>query len=67
VLIAGEQRAQPCSLLVGEQVITGVQGPTGPVERIRGVASVTVQVLLNASPAAVQGVPGQADDVEVSL
>jgi len=41
-----------------------VQGAAGAVERVVLAAAVTVQVLLNASSALVQGVAGQADDVE---
>jgi len=64
VALDSEQRGQPLPLLVGEQVVAGVQGAAGAVERVVLAAAVTVQVLLNASSALVQGVAGQADDVE---
>jgi hypothetical protein len=60
----GEQRVDACALSVGEQVVSGVQGPPGAVERVVGVAAVSVQVLLDAAATAVQGITGQAGDVE---
>ena len=44
VLIAGEQGFQPGLLPGGEQIQAGVQGATGPVERIISAAAVAVQV-----------------------
>jgi hypothetical protein len=64
VLIAGEQGFQPGLLPGGEQIQAGVQGPTGPVERIISAASVAVQGLLDPAPALVEGIAGQPDDVE---
>ena len=55
VVLNAEQCGQPLALSVGEQVGAGVQGPPGPVERVAGAAAVTVQVLLDPAPAAVQG------------
>ncbi len=53
VLVGGEQGCQPVLLLVGEQVRTGVQGPPCAVERVVGAAAMPVEVLLDASAAAV--------------
>ena len=64
VLVVGEQCVDAGALSVGEQVGSGVQGPPRPVERVAGQAAVTVQILLDPAPAAVQGVAGQARDVE---
>jgi hypothetical protein len=64
VLVWREQGGEPLGLCVGEQVSAGVQGPPGPVERVALAAAVAVQVLLDAAPAGVQGVPGQAHDVK---
>ncbi len=63
VVLAVEQRGQALSLPVGEQVGSGVQGPPGAVERVAGSTAVTVQVLLDPAPAAVQRVGGKADHV----
>ena len=41
-----------------------MQGPPSRVERVAGAAAVAVEILLDAAPAAVEGVAGQADDVE---
>jgi hypothetical protein len=63
VVGVGEQRGEAFALPVGEQVGAGVQGPPGPVQRValrRGGRG----GLLDPAPAPVQGVPGQADDVE---
>src|SRR3954454_17994495 len=64
VLVGGEQRVQALPLPVGEQVGAGVQGASGAVERVVLAAAVAVQVVLDSAPAAVQGIAGQADDVE---
>lgn len=64
VLLDAEQRGQPLPLPVGEEVGAGVQRPAGAVERVALSAAVTVQVLLDPPPASVQGVAGEADDVE---
>src|SRR5690554_2255127 len=63
VLVGGEERFDPLALSVGEQVGSGVQGPSGAVERVAGAATVTAGVLLDAASAPVQGVAGQADHV----
>ena len=55
---------QPLLLPCGEQVRAGVQGAAGGVERVAGATAVAVGALLDSSPAAVQGVAGEADDVE---
>jgi len=64
VLVGGEQLVQSLCLLGGEQVSAGVQGPPRAVERVVGAAAVAMGVLLDASAAAVEGVAGEADDVE---
>ena len=64
MVVSGEQGGQPVTLFVGEEVSAGVQGPPGPVERVGLAATVAVDVLLDAAPAGVQGVPGQANDVK---
>ena len=64
VLIAEQGRSSRCCLAVGEQVGAGVQGVAGAVERVGAAAAVAVQVLLDPTPAAVQSVAGEADDVE---
>ena len=64
VLIAGEQGFQASLLARSEKVQTGVQGPTGAVERIGSATAVAVQCLLDAAPALVEGITGQADDME---
>ena len=51
-------------MAVGEQVGAGVQGAAGAVERVGAAAAVAVQVLLDPTPAAVQSVAGEPDDVE---
>ena len=64
VVLDSEQGGQPLLLAVGEQVGAGVQGAAGAVERVVLAAAVAVQVLLDPTPAAVQRVAGEADDVE---
>jgi len=64
VLVAGEQVVQSLYLLGHEQVSTGVQGPPRAVERIVLAAAVPMGVLLDSPAALVEGVAGQADDVE---
>jgi len=64
VLLDLEERIESGCLLLGQQVLSGVQGPPGPVERVVLVAAVAVQVLLDPSSALVEGVAGQANDVE---
>jgi hypothetical protein len=64
VVVGGEQRLQALVLCAGEEVGAGVQGAPGPVQRVVGAAAVTVDGLLDAAPAAVQGVAGEADDME---
>jgi hypothetical protein len=64
VLLGIEQPGEPLSLLVGEQIGAGVQGPAGGVERIVLPAAVAVEVLLHAAPTPVKGVAGEADDVK---
>ena len=60
----GEELPQPGGLFVGEQVRAGVQGPACGVERVVLAAPVPAGGLLHPTPAQVQGVPGQADDME---
>ena len=62
--VVGEQGVEPGLLLVGEQVGAGVQGAAGGVQRVTGPASVSVKVLLDPAAALVEGVAGEADDVE---
>ncbi len=64
VLVGCEQSTQPATLLVGEQVGAGVQGPPGSVEGVAGAASVAVDGLQDAASALVQRLPGQAHDVK---
>jgi len=64
VVFGREQRLDACRLLVGEQVRAGVQGAPCTVERVILAAAVTVELLLDPAPAAVQPVAGQAHDVE---
>ena len=64
VFVCCEQGGEPGSLLLGEQPDTGVQGPSGGVERVALVAAMAVDGLLDPTPAPVQGVTGQADHVE---
>lgn len=64
VAIDTELRGEPLALAVCEQVDVGVQGPSRPVERVVPASAVAVQVLLDSAPAPVQGVPGQAHDME---
>jgi hypothetical protein len=64
VRVVGEQRLEPLLLFVGEQVGAGVQGAAGPVERIVGAAAVAVDDLLDPAATLVQGIAGEADDVE---
>jgi len=58
MVVGGEQLVQPLLLFVGEEVGAGVEGAAGSVERIGGTATVAVDGLLDATPAAVQGVAG---------
>ena len=64
MVLVGERRGDPGALAVGEQVGSGVQGPARLVERVALEAAVPAGVLLDAAPAPVQGVTGQASDVE---
>ena len=64
VIIVGEQGIKPVLLLVGEQVGAGVQGASRRVQRVAGTAAVSVEVLLDPAAALVEGVAGEADDVE---
>ena len=64
MLLDGEQRLDPAPLSFGEQVGAGVQGPPSGVPRVVLEAAVPVQVLLDPAAAGVQGVAGEADDVE---
>src|SRR4051794_24379981 len=54
VLVDREQATQPLSLLAGEQVGAGVEGPAGGIERVALVAAVAVDGLLDPTPAPVQ-------------
>lgn len=64
VLLDGEHRLDAGALLIGEEVDTGVQGVTGAVERVAGVATVPEGVLLDPLPGPVQRVAGEADNAE---
>ena len=64
MIIAREQGSEPVLLPVGEEVGAGVQGAARRVERVTGASSVSVDGLLDASAASVEGVAGEADDVE---
>ena len=54
MVLAGEQRVEPGLLLGGEQIGAGVQGASGPIQRVVFAAAVTVQPLLDPASAAVQ-------------
>ena len=64
VSVVGEQGIKPVLLFVGEQARAGVEGPARRVERVAGTAAVSVEVLLDPAAALVEGVAGEADDVE---
>ncbi len=64
MIIAREQGSEPVLLPVGEEAGAGVQGPARRVERVTGAASMSVDGLLDASAASVEGVAGEADHVE---
>ena len=64
VVVRNEQGLQPVFLLLGEQIVPGVQGPAGCVERIPGPSSVTNGLLLDTLAAPVQGIAGKPDDVK---
>ena len=49
-------------LSVGEQVGAGVQGAAGRVERVPGPAAVAAGLLLDAPPALIECLAGEADD-----
>ncbi len=51
VLVAGEQCCQACALLVGEEIIPGVQGAARTVEGVTRAATVPSRGLLDALPA----------------
>jgi hypothetical protein len=63
----GEQGGEAVGPGLGQQIRAGVQGPEGPVERVVPPAAVAAQVLLDAAPPAVQGVPGETDNVVGSI
>ena len=67
VIFVGEQGIEAALLFVGEQAGAGVQGPARRVERVTGTAAVAVEVLLDPAAALVEGIPGEADDVEGSI
>lgn len=64
MLVAVELRVQSVLLLVVMEITTGVQGPTGSIAWISHVPAMAAFVLLNALPAAVQRIAGDAHDVE---
>ena len=64
MLIAREYRLATCFLFLGEQPDTGVQGAANLVERVACASAMPEGVLLDALPASVQCVTGEADDVE---
>src|SRR5690606_29966103 len=64
VLVEVEQCGELVFLAVGEQVDAGVQRPPCAVERVVLRATAPVDDLLHPASAPVQGVTGQADDVE---
>ena len=64
VVLVGEECVEVFSLLVGDQVLTGVQGAARFVQGVVLVAAVAVELLLDAASALVQGLGVQADHVE---
>jgi len=62
VLIGAEQVVETLFLLVGEQVGAGVQHPAGREQGVAG--AVAVEILLDAAPALVERVAGEADHME---
>lgn len=64
VLLLCEQGAQPCSLLLREEVVASAQRPARGVERVAGPASVPVELLTDPSAAGVKGLGGEADNME---
>jgi hypothetical protein len=64
VVVTAEQGLEPDALIVGEEIGAGVQHPTGAEQWVAGAAAVAVDVVLDAAPASVQCVAGQAGDVE---
>ena len=67
VLLAREQGLSPQLLPLGQQSGPGVQGSACRVERVARTAAVTLNVLLDPAPAAVQGVTGQAHHMKGSM
>jgi hypothetical protein len=64
VLVGAEQGLEAAVLLVGEQVVAGMQHPPGAEQWVAGTAAVAVEFLLDAAPALVQCFGGEADHVE---
>lgn len=64
VLVDGERHLNTSGMLVGKQAGAGVQGPPSWIERVARSAAVAVQILLNSAVGAVQGLTGQAHDME---
>ena len=64
MFVACEQGGQSVLLLVGEEVSAGVQRAACGVERVVLAAAVSVDGLLDAPSALVEGIAGQADHVE---
>ena len=64
LLFNGENGIETGALLVGEQTGARVQCAACPIGRVAGPAPMTESVLLNALPCPIEGVAGEADDVE---
>jgi len=64
MIVRNNQGFQPVFLLVGKQILAGVQGPPGGVERVPGPSAVRDGVLLHALTALVQGIAGKPNDVK---
>jgi hypothetical protein len=62
--VEGEQGFQPVGRGVGEQPVTGVQGPPRGVEGLALVAAVPAGGQLDTAAALVEGLTCQADGVE---
>ena len=64
LLLDGEQRFESGVLLVGEEAHAGVLGAAGLVERVASPTAMAPRLLLNALPAPVETIAGEADHVE---
>lgn len=64
MFLDGEHGVQAGGLFLGEEARAGMEGAADTVERVPGVTTVPEGVLLDALPCPVQGVAGEADDME---